>query len=384
MPRRRASFYVQQRRQQRARCALQSINRPSHNRACALFYTYTTPLSTQPFLSVVSSYRLLPPSRCSSPVPPLPHPSGMPSEFTPPRPKGPTLYDTVLPGTHDSAAYSVRTDLASRSTTLPLRFRPLRFVLSSVQSDFALTQHLSVFQQLLAGARFLDIRVSKRPVSSGDHQFWTVHGMVLCVPLIHILHQINRFHHYTNSAHTIVTVFRSQCLDHAEKIQLTHFVRQTLKHPIFDGHAAELRSIPISYLPPNVLAGLSDMPLPVAWGRDAWINTYSSDNKIAFLLSVLRSCKPRHQRDNLFVLGWTVTPSIWDVTFRVLSLGFCRPAVKTEATKMNARFESFFDSFRYALRERCNVIFFDCYTAKHGHLVSSLNSLPGDDCSTDS
>ncbi|CAN8074549.1 unnamed protein product [Agarophyton chilense] len=286
-----------------------------------------------------------------------------------------TLYDLLLPGTHDSAAYVIRPDLASRSTALPLRVRAIRTYLSTVQADFALTQKLTVYHQLQAGARFLDIRVSKRPPASDDGQFWTVHGMVLCVPLVDILRQINCFHQHTDSAHTVIIVFRAQFLHPSEEIQLAHFVRHTLKHTIFDGCEAQLRKVPFSELPPNVIAGLCGMPLSVEWGRDAWIDTYSCDRKISFLQSVLQAYKSRFCRNDLFVLGWTVTPSVWDVTIRVLSLGYFRPSVKSEAANMNARFDEFMNANSLALRQRCNVIFFDCFSRKLGTMVNSLNSL---------
>ncbi|KAI0566094.1 PLC-like phosphodiesterase TIM beta/alpha-barrel [Gracilaria domingensis] len=297
----------------------------------------------------------------------------------------PTLYDVVLPGTHDSAAYVIRPDLSSRSTTFPLRLRAIRTFLSTVQADFALTQKLNVYQQLLAGARFLDIRVSKRPPASGDCQFWTVHGMVLCVPLIDILQQINSFHHETDAAHTVITVFRAQFLHPSEEIQLTQFVRQTLQHHVYEGTASQLRHVSLCDLPPNVVAGLRGMSLPVEWGRDAWIDTYSCDRKIAFIQSVLLAFESRYDRDDLFVLGWTVTPSVWDVTLRVLSFGYCRPSVKAEAANMNARFKTFANTYPLALQQRCNVIFFDCFSHKLGSMVNSLNSYTqGSSCLWDS
>lgn len=286
----------------------------------------------------------------------------------------PTLYDLVLPGTHDSAAYDTRPDLLSRGTVLPLHFRPIRTLCTSIQTDFALTQNLTILQQLRAGARFLDIRVSKRPHSSGDESFWTVHGMVLCVPLSHVIHQINEFHHENGlNKVTVVTVFRAYLLDESEHRALDAFTLSAFKHPVFDGHANELRTTPVRDLPHNLVAGLYSSILPVSWGQDAWLDTYSAYKKIPFLTKTLSATAHREMRDELFVLGWTVTPSVVDVTLRVLSLGFCRPAVKTEALKMNDRFAQFFQAYRDSIQERVNVVFFDCFDATHAVVVNSLN-----------
>lgn len=289
----------------------------------------------------------------------------------------PTLYDVVLPGTHDSAAYTTRPDLTSRTSTLPLHSRPLRHLLSTVQTDFARTQTLTILQQLNAGARFLDLRISKRPRSSNDRSFWAIHGMVLCVPLLQIIDQLNAFH----AAHprtTVVTVVRTYNLTLVEEAELAAVFLPALAQPVFRGDAAALRRTPLDDLPANVVAGLLGMPLPVEWGKDAWMDTYSADRKITFLHNVLRTVALRSSREELFVLGWTVTASVLDITVRVLSLGFCRPAVTAEAAKMNERFPLFFDQHRDTLQQKTNVIFFDCFTPKLAAMVNRLNA-PMDD-----
>lgn len=285
-----------------------------------------------------------------------------------------TLYDITLPGTHDSAAYTARPELLSRAHILPLQLRPIRALVASVQKDFALTQTLSVLEQLRAGARFLDIRVSKRPSSTNDTSFWTVHGMVLCVPLADIIQQINSFHHETAANPvTVVTVFRSQQLASDEEQQLSDFVYHHINHPVFEGDADRLRVTPLVQLPQNVIAGLCDSHLSVQWGRDPWLDTYSSDKKISFLHRILTSFDHKGLRNNLLVLGWTVTPQTSDITMRVLSFGLLRPGVTDEAAKMNARFRPFLKDSRDVLRERANVIFFDCFSSRLAAMVNTLN-----------
>lgn len=290
-----------------------------------------------------------------------------------------TLYDVVLPGTHDSAAYAARPELLSRGHILPLRVAPIRKLVASVQVDFAITQTLTILEQLHAGARFLDLRVSKRPASTGDLSFWTVHGMVLLVPLPDVIQQINQFHQQTaHNPVTIVTVFRPQQLQPDEEEELSSFVVSNLEHPFFQSDADVLRTTPVSSLPQNVIAGIQASVLPVSWGKDPWLDTYNSDKKIQFLSDTLQTATHRDVRNDLLVLGWTVTPQTADITWRVLSLGMLRPGVRTEAPKMNDRLPLFFKQHADALQQRTNVVFFDCFTSQHATLINTLNGAHSD------
>lgn len=288
-----------------------------------------------------------------------------------------TLYDVILPGTHDSASYATRPDLVSRTTIPPLKLSPIRAAVASVQTDFARTQSLSILEQLRAGARFLDIRVTKRPASAQDKQFWTHHGMVLCVPLRDILQQINCFHDETSDKPlVIVTVFRPNFLTNDEQVELADVVRAELKHDIFHGTASDLRRLPITQLPPNIVAGLHDFPLDIAWGKDPWLDTYSTERKINFLSGLVRETELRNNRDNLLVVGWTITPGLMDIVCRVFSLGLIRSSVLSEAEKMNALAEQFIETEAHAIRTTTNVIFFDGFSKHFAHLVNSLNATP--------
>lgn len=197
--------------------------------------------------------------------------------------------------------------------------------------------------------------------------------MVLCVSLADVLAHVNQFHAETDaSPQVVIMVFRSCYLDQREELELEHYVHQQLQHKCFEGDRNDLRSTPVHRLPRNIVAGLYNSTLNVQWGQDAWIDTYSADRKICFLRDTLSETKHRELRNDLFVLGWTVTPGLFDVTMRVLSLGTLRPALVAEAVKMNARFQPFLKSYRRAMRQSVNVVFFDCFTSKLGQLVNEL------------
>lgn len=304
--------------------------------------------------------------------------------------KAETLYDVILPGTHDSAAYAARPDLVSRLTPTAMRFPLVRKAVSSVQTDFALTQTLTVFEQLRAGARFLDIRVTKRP---GDDKFWTHHGMVLCMPLSEILEQINQFHDYYNRRRSalpsipyvpVVSVFRWSALSSHECRLLAVFVHSKLKHDVFEGDANALRNTPLSSLPPNIVAGLDNTLLDLSWGTDVWVNTYVADTKISFLSKTIHASMPRFARDSLLILGWTVTPSAVDIVLRVLTRGILRPSVLAAAACLNSRFHDFAKRHVKQLKLSTNVVFFDAFSISLATEVLSLNHAPFNSLSIDS
>lgn len=313
------------------------------------------------------------------------------------------LFDLVLAGSHDSCAYTVEPGVTSRAAIPPLHVRAIRWASVSVLRDFSATQKFSVLDQLRAGARFLDIRVSKLSTSCRDSQFWTVHGMAVCVPLDNILQQINQFHRevfqlkrssriaHDSSSDSIddcdvpvVSVFRTFMLTEAEKRDLANQVRQKLVDDIFYGSAEELRATPLRCLPRNIVAGLPQVAsLPPKFGHDAWLDTYNAARKITFLSNYIRNVKPRDARDDLVVVGWTVTPHVSDVVMRVASLGILRPAIRSEARKINSVFPAFLHTHLWRLTSVANVVFCDFFDETFADHILYLNSKTVGDSSSE-
>lgn len=291
--------------------------------------------------------------------------------------KGPSLYDILLAGTHDSAAYDARPELLSRTAPAAMHASAVRALTSRVQCEFALTQSLSVGEQLDAGARFLDLRVSKRAgTPQSVDEFWTIHGMVLCVPLSDVVAQINAFNGARRGARDapVVLAVRAYALSPREHAALGAYLVRQLDGEVFVGDAATLGATPVKRLPACVLAGVPPSRLGAQWGADVWTNTYCARTKIAFLDSALDSAKVKRARDcaRLLVLGWTVTPNVVDVALRFVSWGVLRRTVMEEAVDMNCLFPKFAASRANALRDKVNVVFFDCFTEKEAQLLRSV------------
>lgn len=289
-----------------------------------------------------------------------------------------SLYSLLLAGTHDSAAYAARPDLLSRTAPITLRPASARAATSRVQREFALTQRLTVLEQLRAGARFLDLRVSKRHgVPADEDEFWTVHGMVLCVPLDEVLGQINAFAAEVGVTEVpVVLCVRTYELSMSERAALGRSIVKTLAGDTFLGDARSLARTPLKRLPPFVLAGVPPSTLPVSWGADVWLDTFTPSRKIPFLSDALESARHKLCRpaDSLLVLGWTITPSFVDVVLRIASYGSLRRTVIEEAEDMNCLFERYAAENATVIRERANVVFFDCFSEKEAALVRQIAS----------
>jgi hypothetical protein len=299
---------------------------------------------------------------------------------------GACLFDLVLAGSHDSAAYSIDATVASRAAIAPLRMsRAVRWGSGSILRDFSATQTLTVAEQLRAGVRFLDIRVTKLAAHFRDDRFWTCHGQALCVPLEDVLAEVNAFHDELAAAPgpagshdvPVVSVWRTFMLSDDEQRELGEYVGRTLRGGCFGGAAEDLRVTPVAHLPRNIAAGLPEVNdlLPDAFGHDAWISTLSPCRKIRFLCDLLRKTKARTMRDDLCVVGFTVTAHTVDVVLRIVSVGVFRPALKTEALKMNAILPSFLCANDAALACVANCIFADFLTPEMVERIVDLNAL---------
>lgn len=309
---------------------------------------------------------------------------------------GASLYDVVLAGSHDSAAYTTAPCLASRAALAPLRLsRAVRWATAAALADYAATQALDVGAQLRAGVRFLDLRVTKVAPGFGDARFWCCHGQALCVPLDEVLKHVNGFHAEVETWPRlprgvvdvpVVSVFRSFNLSEAERAELGRHVGRALVGGCFGGSAGDLRAAALGALPRNVVAGLPEVnaDLPERWGHDAWLDTFSAPRKLRFLSGVVRGAKPRGARDDLCVVGFTVTAHTTDVVARIVSAGVLRPSLKAEALKMNDGLPGFLCSHEQALARAANVVFVDFVTPAMVERIDQLNALVGDGALSDS
>lgn len=292
-----------------------------------------------------------------------------------------TLYDLILPGTHgksehlltftlhmyknlsltsfnihiiavihtaDTGSYvidfgqSCCKGLTPRGAYRLLTSLPLRLLLRRPLINYSRTQHLTIYEQLQAGSRFQDFRVSKLS-SRSDTRFWLIHGQVASIPLEVALEDMNRYHDECTMKTPIVTVIRRlpwKKFTKDDDKDLADFLKSRLRHGIFEGSAGLLRSLPYVELPENVVAGVPGISgeglADSSWGSDIWIDTYDTELKVAGNTRQAADAKERVERDNLFVLAWTITPHVSHILKSVFTFSRAKiPTLEKQAQNMN-------------------------------------------------
>lgn len=99
-----------------------------------------------------------------------------------------TLRNMTVMGTHDSGAYRLihRIDPGNFKHTA---FLPDTLMSHSLFCKFALAQSIDIYQQMEAGARYLDVRTAYDPVS----EIFRTQHMLYGIPIVNILNQVGRF-----------------------------------------------------------------------------------------------------------------------------------------------------------------------------------------------
>ncbi|KAK1864129.1 hypothetical protein I4F81_006679 [Pyropia yezoensis] len=252
-------------------------------------------------------------------------------------------------------AYVIDAHRVSRAaaTLPPLNVRWVRWALRDVLRDFSRTQRLTVYEQLVAGARFLDIRVSKLTPAAQDERLWVVHGAAACVPLADIISQINAFHDQSPKRAHVILAVRHFRLSPAEASALAAQLNTELTHPLFRGDADALAVTPLDELPVNVVAGVAGVSkLSAGWAVDDWINTYCGERKLAGLHGQLSSAVRQASAES----------SLSYIAMRIVSVGRVRPSLITEASRFNARLAPFLADHAPTVAAVVDVLFFDFFS----------------------
>lgn len=103
-----------------------------------------------------------------------------------------SIQTLFIPGSHDSCSFSLSKDLEiSPSESKWLKALAFLFpkTIKSIVYNWSVTQSYSIYQQLHAGIRYLDLRVAKRPK---DGTYRVVHGLYGAT-LSEMLAQVNTF-----------------------------------------------------------------------------------------------------------------------------------------------------------------------------------------------
>ncbi len=160
--------------------------------------------------------------------------------------KNKKIEELYIPGTHDSACYSMnyntRSTLYSKLDFLFQLIGPL----FCITNKFTQTQSMSIYNQLMLGVRFLDLRICMY-----DGVYYCSHSY-MCGPLENYLYQINKFID-ENPGEVIIVGYKPD-YPHRNSItdpdDLHRFIRGSLRH-VNQNNLDSLKNMSLS----NILTG---------------------------------------------------------------------------------------------------------------------------------
>lgn len=237
-----------------------------------------------------------------------------------PNPESTLLLDLTLPGTHNSAAFDLTTELNSNdpdyATVEDGTFNIPDDFISQWICGYALTQSLSLSEQLQAGARYLDVRLDFDSATSS----WRAYHFLFGLQMTDLLEQISTF--AKNHPKEIIVVefgtiyspavTAEQKLDYQRKI--TNTFAGNLIPTSIDLATATIGSLQDAGT--NILAVVRDDE--AANGTDILWNDQIIENTFALTDNVNVMVQYNEDRladfynrteENLYKLQWILTPS---------------------------------------------------------------------------
>lgn len=170
-----------------------------------------------------------------------------------------------IPGSHDSAAYSLEHKFGKNQNVTSkvnvLKYLLFGFVVTQVAHRWAKTQDRSILQQLEDGVRYLDLRVIYR---DSKKDFYTVHGLY-CPILDAILSQIETFLSENPKEIIVIQVGDLRYMPNGDDDHLT--LIKKLKHKF--GNRLSSKSMPL------------DTPIKKLWEQNKQVILIYNDHKIA-------------------------------------------------------------------------------------------------------
>ena len=223
-----------------------------------------------------------------------------------------TLFDLTLPGSHDTAAFKFRNAVMPGTTS-----NFVEFLISASGSlidknviKMEQTQELDTYNQLLAGARYLDIRVGWL------NNEWITYHCHVCETLENVLNDISKF--LDNHDHEIVIIeishFKSP--DTQNVHELYRIIENSIgkhMHPVVD----ELDFTIIDMIERNkrAIVALSKYfdPNFNLWSNKFIKNTYPDENEIKEVRNynkrLIREPNTLY-KNKLLKISWILTPSL--------------------------------------------------------------------------
>jgi hypothetical protein len=277
------------------------------------------------------------------------------------------LTDLILPGTHDSAAYRIDWTIDNPNSSLAsiIYFGKQICCLKNHIEKWAITQNNSIYDQLVLGARFLDLRIVD------INGIWYLHHEVICDTLALGLSQIKKFINETNEPIAISILPRNLSKNNVQS--LTDIFCNEFTNQIWEYDRAPIREMQLSgkvvYL---ILDNIVDFPIPPIFRSQTtylnlWYRTTNPYTKLRFLYTCLEKLD---NRDAFVNITFTLTPSFQYLFINLLIGLFVSRSLFSLDKTMKIGLEYF---VTHRDITKASTITFDYFNARVSKIIQDLN-----------
>lgn len=208
------------------------------------------------------------------------------------------INDIIMPGTHDSGAYHIDFNKYLDNTKINMALRVGKVIpyAKKIISNWTMTQDKSIYDQLKAGIRCLDLRFSYDP---NKKKYYITHSFVLMY-INDAIQQINQFLRETTKEVIIITI--SSDWTYKDSFDGSHllYIFQSLLNTT---------QITRQYNTISNMISANKRVLILENFNAPWIDTESTKTKYDFLINAYLNFMPPGYN----ILAFTITPQVKNI-----------------------------------------------------------------------
>jgi hypothetical protein len=254
------------------------------------------------------------------------------------------LNQMVFYGSHDSGAYTAdfKGGKGNKILSLP--------IIKSFAKRWSITQKKDIYNQLLVGARYLDLRISKY-----DNDFYTSHS-ICCAKMNNILSDILKFLGENRKCLLLIEVTEK---DNINKEELYEYLLSKLGHLLFKNiNTFDIDIQTILEAKKQIILFYPEPLDSYCWNSNkivgTWINTNDIETKQRELIKQLRNYTKNNQ--TVFHFAYTLSPN----TKNIIGSIFTKSSLLKLADKINSTFSNFYNfNLTETERDKITIVTFD-------------------------
>ena len=256
------------------------------------------------------------------------------------------LSDMMFYGTHDSGAYMADFSFGKGNKLLSLP------IIKSFAKRWSITQKKDIYNQLLEGARYLDLRISKY-----EGEFYTSHN-ICCSKMNNIVSDILKYLGENRKCLLLIEVTEK---DNINKEELYEYLLSKLGHLLFKNiNTFDIDVQTILEARKQIILFYPEPLDNYCWNSEKILGTWIDTNDIATkqrdLVNQLKTYKKNNQ--TIYHFAYTLTPNAKNIAASI----FNRSNLFKLADKMNATFSDFYNhTMKEEERNKITIITFDNY-----------------------